>query len=95
MNAGDLLIFNSLLAHGIKANNSEDRVRIAQYVSMYPADEGNEEARERRIRSWMDREHPTGVAFPGDPRGWEKTRYERAVLTELGERLLGLRSWTE
>ncbi|MDX1430539.1 MAG: hypothetical protein R3282_09635, partial [Rhodothermales bacterium] len=90
---GDLLIFNSLLAHGIKPNTSQDRARIAQYVSMYPASERDVNARERRIRSWRDREPPTGIAFPGDPREWEKTRYQRADLTELGERLLGLRSW--
>ena len=93
--AGDLLIFNSLLAHGIKPNTSQDRVRVAQYVSMYPADEANAESRERRIRSWRDREHPKGVAFPGDPRAWEKERYEPAELSELGERLLGLRSWND
>jgi len=33
MEAGDLLIFNSCLAHGIRANYSE-KVRVAQYISM-------------------------------------------------------------
>ena len=32
MHAGDLLIFNSLLAHGIRPNQSKDKVRIAQYI---------------------------------------------------------------
>ena len=95
MKAGDLLIFNSLLAHGIKPNTSEDRVRVAQYVSMYPADEANAALKARRIRSRREREHPKGVAFPGDPRAWEKERYEPAELSELGERLLGLRSWSD
>ena len=36
MEAGDLLIFNSLL-HGIRPNLSKDKVRIAQYISMMPA----------------------------------------------------------
>jgi hypothetical protein len=93
LKAGDLLIFNTLLAHGIKPNTSSDRVRMAQYISMYPADENNEQAREIRIRSWRDREPPKGSAFPGDPREWEKRRYQTAKLTDLGERLLGLRSW--
>jgi hypothetical protein len=93
MKAGDLLIFNSLLAHGIKPNTSTDRARLAQYLSMYPADEENDTARALRIRSWRDREPPKGFAFPGDPREWEKTRYSRAELSELGELLLGLRSW--
>lgn len=93
MNAGDLLIFNSLLAHGIRPNRSADRVRMAQYISMTPADEDNEELLEWRIRSWRDREPPKGFAFPGDPRNWEQTRYDRAELTPLGEKLLGLRRW--
>ncbi len=93
LKAGDLLIWNTLLAHGIRPNVSADRARMAQYISMYPADEGNAAVREQRIRSWREREIPDDPAFPGDPRGWEQTRYGRAELTELGERLLGLRSW--
>ncbi len=93
MKAGDLLIFNSLLAHGIRPNRSGDRVRIAQYLSMHPAEEDNAEERETRVRSWRDREAPQRAAFPGDPREWEKTRYETAVLSPLGEKLLGLTSW--
>ena len=95
LRAGDLLIFNSLLPHGIRPNRSPDRVRIAQYITMRPAEESNVELREWRIHSWRDREPPQGYAFPGDPRDWEKTRYERATLTPLGEKLLGLRSWAE
>jgi Phytanoyl-CoA dioxygenase (PhyH) len=91
--AGDLLIFNSLLPHGIRPNKSLDRVRMAQYITMRPAEQSNEELREWRIRSWRDREPPQGYAFPGDPRNWEQTRYERARLTPLGEKLLGLQSW--
>lgn len=93
LKAGDLLVWNTLLAHGIRPNTSRDRARLAQYISMYPADEANTEVRETRIRSWRDREPPRGFAFPGDPRQWEKTRYPRAELSELGESLLGLRSW--
>jgi hypothetical protein len=93
MKAGDLLIFNSLLAHGIRPNTSTDRVRMAQYISMYPAQEENTEEREARVRSWRNREVPQRMAFPGDPRDWERTRYETATLTPLGEKLLGLQSW--
>jgi Phytanoyl-CoA dioxygenase (PhyH) len=93
--AGDLLIFNSLLPHGIRPNRSPDRVRIAQYIAMRPAEEANVELRDWRIRSWRDREPPQGYAFPGDPREWEKTRYPRAHLTPLGEKLLGSQSWAE
>ncbi|WP_421651129.1 phytanoyl-CoA dioxygenase family protein [Metabacillus sp. RGM 3146] len=90
--AGDLLIFNSMLAHGIRPNHS-DKPRIAQYISMFPAQENNEVLRQTRIESWSERISPAGDAFPGDPRNWEQTKYGRAELTDLGERLLGLRKW--
>ena len=93
MEAGDLLIFNSSLAHGIRPNRSGSKVRLAQYISMMPAQEENEPLRQWRIASWRDRIPPEGYAFPGDPRRWEQTRYQRAELTELGEKLLGLRRW--
>jgi hypothetical protein len=93
MNKGDLLIFNSLLAHGIRPNRSGNKVRIAQYISMMPAQEDNLALREWRVNSWRNRIAPEGYAFPGDPREWEKTKYETAKLSELGERLLGLRTW--
>lgn len=92
MEAGDLLIFNSLQPHGIRANRS-DKVRVAQYISMMPADEDNEAIRNWRIKSWQDRIAPEGYAFPGDPRKLEQTKYERAELNELGKKLLGLAHW--
>ncbi len=94
MKAGDLLIFNCLLPHGIRPNQS-DRVRMAQYISMVPAENNNMEMRNWRINSWDKRLAPEGFAFPGDPRNWEQTRYPRAELTELGERLLGLTPWPQ
>lgn len=93
MEAGDLLIFNSTQPHGIRPNRSKDKVRMAQYISMMPAQEENEELRQWRVTSWRERQAPEGYAFPGDPRNWEKTRYQTANLTELGEKLLGLRKW--
>lgn len=89
---GDLLIFNSMLAHGIRANYSE-RPRLAQYISMFPAQEENEELRELRRRQWSERLTPEGIAFPGDPRRWEQVKYKRAELNELGEKLLGIKKW--
>lgn len=93
MEAGDLLIFNSTEPHGIRPNLSKDKVRIAQYISMMPAQEDNEALRQWRIRSWRDRIAPEGYAFPGDPRNWERERYQTAQLTPLGRKLLGLDSW--
>uniref|UniRef100_UPI0040488A42 phytanoyl-CoA dioxygenase family protein n=1 Tax=Roseivirga sp. TaxID=1964215 RepID=UPI0040488A42 len=92
MEAGDLLIFNSLQPHGIRANRS-DKVRVAQYIAMMPADEENEAIRNWRINSWQARIAPEGYAFPGDPRKLEQTKYERAELNDLGKRLLGLENW--
>jgi len=94
LEAGDLLIFNSTQPHGIRPNRSKDKVRIAQYISMMPAEEDNAELIDWRINSWKHRIAPEGYAFPGDPRNWEQTKYERAELTNLGEKLLGLRRWT-
>jgi ectoine hydroxylase-related dioxygenase (phytanoyl-CoA dioxygenase family) len=93
LNAGELLIFNSTQPHGIRPNLSKDKVRIAQYISMMPAEEDNEELRQWRIKSWDKRIAPSGYAFPGDPRNFEQTKYPRAELNELGEKLLGLKKW--
>ncbi|MEN0005083.1 MAG: phytanoyl-CoA dioxygenase family protein [Bacteroidota bacterium] len=93
LEAGDLLIFNSCLPHGIRPNRSADKVRIAQYISMMPAQPEDQALLNWRIQSWKDRIAPEGYAFPGDPRDWERTKYRTADLTELGERLLGLRAW--
>jgi len=93
LEAGDLLIFHSQEPHGIRPNLSDDKVRIAQYISMMPAEENNRALKEWRIGSWKDRIAPEGYAFPGDPRKWEQTRYDRAELSDLGKKLLGLDSW--
>ncbi len=93
LNAGDLLIFNSTQPHGIRPNNSRHQVRMAQYISMAPAEEDNEERRQWRISSWKERRAPEGYAFPGDPRAWEQKKYDTAVLSPLGKKLLGLDKW--
>lgn len=95
LEAGDLLIFHSAQPHGIRPNRSKDKVRIAQYISMMPAEEDNEALRQWRVNSWKDRIAPEGYAFPGDPRNWEQTKYETAKLSKLGEKLLGVSSWDE
>lgn len=92
MNAGDLLIFNSSQPHGIRPNNSENAVRIAQYIAMVPADEDNEEMRQWRINAWKNKHVPEGHAFPGDPLKRE-SKQPIAELSELGEKLLGLKKW--
>lgn len=90
---GDLLIFNSLLAHGVRPNHSDSRVRMAQYISMYPGEWHNEQERLERIRLWRELDSPKRDAFPGDPRDWEQQHARTATLTPLGEKLLGLTRW--
>ncbi|MBI4531852.1 MAG: phytanoyl-CoA dioxygenase family protein [Candidatus Latescibacteria bacterium] len=88
--AGDLVIWQSLLPHG-NSRNTSDRPRLAQYITMFPTGEKNEEARQSRIRLWRDRLSPDG--FPGDPRGLEQQYGKPATLTALGKKLLGLEVW--
>jgi ectoine hydroxylase-related dioxygenase (phytanoyl-CoA dioxygenase family) len=90
--AGDLLIWNSRVPHGVHPNTSE-RPRLAQYVSMSPAREDDEALRQGRIRAWLHRSSPAGDVFPGDPREWERRHGTTAALTPLGRRLLGLDLW--
>tara|TARA_Y100000385_G_C13059518_1_gene623654 strand:+ start:68 stop:1015 length:948 start_codon:yes stop_codon:yes gene_type:complete len=93
LEAGDLLIFNSTQPHGIRPNNSKDKVRIAQYISMMPAQEDNKDLVNWRVNSWRNRIAPEGYAFPGDPRNWEQTKYKTADLSPLGKKILGLEKW--
>ena len=92
MKAGDLLIWNRLLLHGNGYNVSEVP-RLAQYITMFPAPEGEEWERRRheRIALWRERRAPSG--FPGDARGREQTHNKTAELTALGRRLLGSEPW--
>ncbi|MBZ0296043.1 MAG: phytanoyl-CoA dioxygenase family protein [Anaerolineae bacterium] len=92
--AGDLLIWHVALPHG-NSQNVSDRPRLAQYITMSPADENNEEARQERVRLWRERLQPQNhSAFPGDVRRWE-AQFEPAELTELGQKLLGLKRWDD
>jgi hypothetical protein len=95
LEAGDFLIWNSLLAHGVRPNRSLDKVRMAQYISMFPADFENERLRQARIHTWAEQTHPIGDPFPGDPREFEKKHFEVAKLNPLGRKLLGLDPWNE
>jgi hypothetical protein len=92
LEAGDLLIFNSLLPHGIRPNLSDDMVRVAQYIAMMPAQEDNGELVQWRINSWRNRDAMEGYAFPGDPQKREKQN-PVATLSPLGQKLLGLVRW--
>lgn len=92
--AGDLLIWNGLLAHGVAANTSDRGVRAVQYLAMMPALEEHERLRRSRVASWRTLSTPDwNATLRGDARRPEAERYGPAELTRLGRRLLGLDSW--
>jgi hypothetical protein len=90
--AGDLIIWNSLLAHG-NGRNLSDRPRYSQYISMFPVERLTEEQREHRIRCWQEHLPPGNEIFPGDPRRIEEEQFTTAELTPLGRKLLGVDCW--
>ncbi|MCK7622176.1 phytanoyl-CoA dioxygenase family protein [Streptomyces sp. RS10V-4] len=94
LRAGDLLIWNGLLAHGVAANTSRDGVRAVQYLAMMPALEAHQRLRESRIDSWRHLRTPDwNATLLGDAARPESLRYGTAELNGLGARLLGLESW--
>lgn len=94
LEAGDLLIFNGMLAHGVAPNTSANSVRAVQYLSMMPALETHETLRRSRVDSWRDLTTPDwNGTLLGDAHRPEALRYGTAELTDLGAKLLGLRSW--
>ena len=77
------MIFNTLLAHGVRPNHSDNRVRMAQYISMYPAERGQcRRARRAHPAAGANSTIPKRDAFPGDPRDWEKKNATNAKLTD-------------
>jgi hypothetical protein len=94
LRAGDLLIWNGLLAHGVAPNTSENGVRAVQYLSMMPAMESHHELRRSRVDSWRELSTPEwNVTLLGDATKHESLRYSSATLNDLGRKLLGLDSW--
>src|SRR3954451_22200750 len=95
LQAGDLLIFNGLLAHGVAPNISDTGVRAVQYLSMMPALEENERLRTSRVESWRTLSTPDwNATLVGDAERPEALRYGPATLNDLGRKLLGLESWS-
>jgi Phytanoyl-CoA dioxygenase (PhyH) len=94
LRAGDLLIWNGLLAHGVAPNLSENGVRAVQYLAMMPAVESHRELRRSRVDSWRNLSTPEwNATLVGDATRHESLRYGPALLTDLGRRLLGLDPW--
>jgi hypothetical protein len=64
MEAGDLLILTVYNPMEFGQISVVYKVRIAQYISMMPAEEENDALRDWRINSWKNRIAPEGYAFP-------------------------------
>jgi hypothetical protein len=92
MRAGDLVVWDRRLAHG-NGRNVGTAPRLAQYVTMYPA-EAKGGSREERIAAWRERRAPHGWLkdVPEIYRGREEAN-PPAELTPLGRKLLGLDDW--
>ncbi|MFF4756232.1 phytanoyl-CoA dioxygenase family protein [Streptomyces sp. NPDC002514] len=95
LQAGDLLIFNGMLAHGVAPNSSDNGVRACQYLSMMPALEEHETLRNSRVESWRTLSTPDwNATLLGDAHKPEALRYGAATLDGLGRNLLGLDPWS-
>jgi ectoine hydroxylase-related dioxygenase (phytanoyl-CoA dioxygenase family) len=88
--AGDLIIWDSRMAHGTSPNRSK-KPRFAQYISMCPAEPEEEELLQIRLESFEKRRGPRKCGMPGSTK--EESFGSMAKLTELGQRLLGSVSW--
>jgi hypothetical protein len=94
LKAGDMLVWNGLLAHGVAKNSSENGVRSVQYLAMMPALESHEELRQSRIDSWRHLKTPEwNKTLVGDAIKHESLRYPTAELNPLGRKILGLDYW--
>ncbi|MEU1303736.1 phytanoyl-CoA dioxygenase family protein [Streptomyces shenzhenensis] len=95
LQAGDLLIFNGLLAHGVAPNASDNGVRAVQYLSMMPALEEHATLRNSRVESWRTLSTPDwNGTLLGDATRPEALRYGQATLDDLGRKLLGQEPWS-
>jgi hypothetical protein len=94
LKAGDLLIWNGLVAHGVAPNQSADKCRSVQYLTMMPALPTHEKLVQSRVKSWRELMTPEwNPTLVGDVHKHESLRYGPADLTEHGRRLLGVDEW--
>lgn len=88
------MIWNRALPHG-SGRNRTDRLRLSQYLTMFPTPppEQREQRAALRVKLWRERLNPPQACFPGDPRRLEQREGKTAELTLLGKKLLGIDSW--
>ncbi|KAL6060973.1 Phytanoyl-CoA dioxygenase [Balamuthia mandrillaris] len=99
MKAGDLLIWDNLLPH-TNTRNTTDKWRFCQYIRMVRAEPANERFRRFAAEAYLHGRRPlefsTGGRVPQDYCTIEQEGYPQPpALTELGERLVGLKPWRE
>ncbi len=92
MRAGDFLIWHGALPHGNSPNRST-RPRLAQYITMKPANEVGDEEQAARLRSFSAGEAPHSPMGKILPLGRQQSNTQ-VNLTELGRLLLGIEPWT-
>ena len=92
---GDLIVWHTALLHG-NGPNRTDRPRLAQYITMHPAQPDAGRMRKNRIRAWRKRlpmGYLTPRAFPADMRRRDEMQSHPAHLTALGRKLVGVDLW--
>ena len=87
-NPGDLIIWRTSLPHFASLNTS-NRPRIAQYITMNPANDSNQAACQSRVNWWQER--LTGLGK--NAKEEEHYHSKMAKLTPLGRKLLGMDKW--
>jgi hypothetical protein len=83
MEPGDLMIFNSLLAHGVRRTTPTVGCGWRNTSPCIRRNGTTRQNWQERIRLWRERDHPRRDAFPGDPREWEKCNAATAALTSV------------
>ena len=95
--AGDLIIWHSALPHG-SSSNTATHPRVVQYITMFPLQGYDEDARNHRIKAWRDRLAGLVIEVTGITT-WELRNEKEnqigqtAELSPLGRKLLGLDRW--
>ena len=93
---GDLIIWHSTLPHG-SSSNTAAYPRVAQYITMFPSQEQNEDTRNHRLKAWRDR--LAGLVIEVTGVTWELRNEKEhqtgqtAELSPLGRKLLGMDRW--
>ena len=89
--AGSLVVFNRLMPHSSLLNRSGEH-RFVQYVAMSIA--GGETARSQRVTEWQEKMPPEWAIRQQVPNQQIPEPGERARLTPLGRKLVGVDTWS-